>query len=245
MQAKLLNEIVSDIVGKSGSEILKLLMGKKDVNEFLIAKKLKLTINQVRNILYKLSNYSLVSFTRKKDRKKGWYTYFWTLDNGRALELLDKKMKKEILMLEQQLKSREIKRFYICGVCKTETSEETALLHSFTCPECGQVYELANNKKVINELNNSIARLERQRKEVLSELDKIREVKEKKIMREVRKEEKAKKRKAKKIRGKVEKARRKKPVKKKKVKKRKLKKGKSKKRVKRKKKSKRKIKKKK
>jgi transcription factor E len=77
MQTKLLSEVVNEIAGKQASDILNLLIGKKDVNEFLIAKKLKLTINQVRNILYKLSNFNLVTFTRKKDKKKGWYTYFW------------------------------------------------------------------------------------------------------------------------------------------------------------------------
>ena len=180
MQDKLLEGIVSDIAGKSGLDILNLLLGKKDVNEFLLAKKLKLTINQIRNILYRLSNYSLVTFTRKKDKKKGWYTYFWTLDNEKALELLDSKIKKETDSLKSQLKSRETKRFYTCKVCKTEISEETALTHSFTCQECGDIYELAENKKLINDLRGSIARLERRRQVVLEELGKIKEVKGKK-----------------------------------------------------------------
>ena len=188
MQEKLLNEIVADIVGKPGAEILHLLIGKKDVNEFLIAKKLKLTINQVRNILYKLSNYSLVTFTRKKDKRKGWYTYFWTLDNEKALELLYKKFEKEIITFKHQLKSREIKRFYICKTCKTEISEETALLHNFVCQECGQVYELAENKKIVNDLSNNILKLEKNIGYVSEELKKIGIEKAKKIKRQVKKE---------------------------------------------------------
>jgi len=54
MQTNFLEEIVENIAGSQAREIVKLLEGKKDVNEFLIAKKLKLTINQTRNILYKL-----------------------------------------------------------------------------------------------------------------------------------------------------------------------------------------------
>jgi len=201
MQEKLLNDVVSDIAGKTGSDILKLLIGKKDVNEFLIAKKLKLTINQVRNILYKLSNYSLVTFTRKKDRKKGWYTYFWTLDNEKALELLNQKLEKEIRILKKQLNNRMSKRFYECKICKTEVGEETALLHNFTCQECGEIYVLADTKKIVRELEKSIEKLERQRKEVLNELEKIRQVREKKREREEKKEEKRKKRKKQKKRG--------------------------------------------
>lgn len=70
MQLKLLNDVVGEIIGKQATGIVDLLIGKKDVNEFFIAKKLKLTINQIRNMLYKLSNFNLVTFTRKKDKGK-------------------------------------------------------------------------------------------------------------------------------------------------------------------------------
>ncbi len=205
MQIKLLKEIIIEIAGKQAGDILNVLSGKKDVNEFLIAKKLKLTINQVRNILYKLANFGLVSFTRKKDKRKGWYTYFWTLDAEKALELMNKKLEKEILGLRQTLKSRETKRFYICKTCKTDISEETALLHNFTCQECGEVYELADNKKIINDLKNNISRLERQKENVLSELKKIKEAERKRIERAEKKLAKKKrksKKKAKKVKAK-------------------------------------------
>ena len=71
MQIKLLKDIVSSIVGQSPAKIVDLLYGKKNVNEFLIAKKLKLTINQTRNILYKLADEGLVGLVRKKASKKG------------------------------------------------------------------------------------------------------------------------------------------------------------------------------
>ncbi len=200
MQIKFLSDIVSDIAGKQGAEILQLLFEKKDVNEFLLAKKLKLTINQIRNILYKLSNFNLVTFTRKKDRKKGWYTYFWTLDTEKALELLDGRLKKEVEIFEQQLKSRETKRFYACKVCKTELNEESALLHDFSCPECGNIYELASNIKVIEDLEKNINKIEKQRERVLEELNKIKKEKEKKLIRQANRAIKTKKKKRKLLR---------------------------------------------
>lgn len=217
MQTKLLNDIVSEIGGKEAGNILDLLIGKKDVNEFLIAKKLKLTINQARNIFYKLSNFGLVSFTRKKDRRKGWYTYFWTLNTYRALELLEKRLKKEIEGLEQQLKSRETKRFYLCKTCKTEITEETALLHNFICQECNSVYELNEDKKVLNDLRNKIARLEKQRQEVFQELEKVKGEEAQKIS---RREKREKKKKLKKRRKKAQKIKKEKSKTKKKAKKR-------------------------
>jgi len=209
MQIKLLNDVVSEIAGKQASDILGLLIGKKDVNEFLIAKKINLTINQVRNILYKLANFNLVSFTRKKDRRKGWYTYFWTLDSEKSLELLADKLKKEIESLNQQLKSREMKRFYLCNTCKTEVGEETALLHNFACQECGEIYVLADKKKVMEDLAREINHLERQRQNVLGELEKLKEEKAKKIERAKKKVKKSKKKKKK-----VKKSKKKKKIKK-------------------------------
>jgi len=95
MPIKFLKSIIGHLAGKPAEIIVDLLIGKKDVNEFIICKKLNLTINQTRNILYKLSDYGLVSFTRKKDKKKGWYIYYWTLNIHTALKLLEENKQEE------------------------------------------------------------------------------------------------------------------------------------------------------
>ena len=120
MQTKFLKSIVETLVNKQSSPIIDLLVDKKNVNEFLIAKKLKLTINQTRNILYKLSDYGLVSFVRKKDKRKGWYIYFWTLNVYQSLKLLEENLRKELASLEQQLKNILEKRYYVCNTCSLE-----------------------------------------------------------------------------------------------------------------------------
>jgi transcription factor E len=170
MQTKLLNEIVKEIAGENAVGVMDIIFGKRDVNEFLIAKKMKMTINQIRNIFYKMANFGLVSFTRKKDKRKGWYTYFWTLETYRALELLEKRIEKEIENLKNHLRNRETKRFYSCKTCKTEVGEEQALLHNFACQECGEIYELSQDEKTIALLKSRIERLERQRAEVAQEI---------------------------------------------------------------------------
>jgi len=181
MQIKLLKEVIGEITGKPASEIVDLLFGKKDVNEFLIAKKLKLTINQTRNILYKLADNGLVSFTRKKDKRKGWYIYFWTLDILKSLELLENKLLKEIKHQGEQLKSRKTKRFYFCKTCNVEVGEETALLNNFTCLECGQIYSLAENDKIIKEIENKINKLRTQLNIINEEKRKLAEKLSKKV----------------------------------------------------------------
>ena len=101
------------VVGKPGEIVAELLDGNKYLNEFLIAKKMDLTINQVRNLLYRLSDHGLVSSMRKKDKKKGWYTYFWKVEVLKTLEFLKGIFAKQIDQLKHKIKSRETKQFYI------------------------------------------------------------------------------------------------------------------------------------
>ncbi len=192
MQVKLLKDLVEELAGMSSGQIVGILYDKKDVNEFLIAKKMEMTINQVRNILYKLSADGLVSFTRKKDKRKGWYIYYWTLNTEKCLVKLEETLLKKIQELHQQLKSRETKRFYICKPCNIEVSEENALEHGFSCEECAGVYELAESESHIKEINNKRIRLERELKVIREELLTLRSSKEKKREKKEKKEEKNK-----------------------------------------------------
>jgi len=170
MQQKLLETVIGNVGGKQAVEILKILEGTKNVNEFLIAKKLGVTINQVRNTLYQLSNHRLITFIRKKDNRKGWYTYYWTLNKKRSLEFLKQEIEKERNELLNKLKSRETKRFYFCKTCVVDVSEETALNHDFTCQECGSIYELKDNTTMIKELKVFIEKKEKQIKSIDDEI---------------------------------------------------------------------------
>lgn len=169
MQIKFLKSIVENLINKQAIPIIDLLTGKENVNEFLIAKKLGLTINQTRNILYKLSDFGLVSFIRKKDKKKGWYIYFWTLNVYQSLNLLEQTLRKDLAQLLSHLKNRKEKRFYFCKTCSIEVGEEVALLNDFACSECEEIYELSENRKIIEELEQKISKIKREIEMVSSE----------------------------------------------------------------------------
>jgi transcription factor E len=170
MQIKFLKKVVEYLINKQSVVIIDLLHDKKDVNEFIIAKKLNLTINQTRNILYKMSDFGLVSFTRKKDRKKGWYIYFWTLNVYHSLNLLLEKMNEHLAQLELQKNSRTAKPYYFCNTCSIEVTEDNALLNDFTCTECEQVYTLADQSKNISGLESEILELKKEIELVKTEL---------------------------------------------------------------------------
>jgi len=192
MLKKFLREVVSIVVGKQAEEIVDLLDSEKYVNEFLIAKKLDLTINQTRNILYKISDYGLVSSVRKKDKKKGWYTYFWKMEILKSLEFLRGTLIKQTEQINYQIKSRETKRFYACEKCNIEFSEENALLNNFTCPECGGIFAVKDNSKFLKELGKSLDKLKRELTFVNIEIKKEEERIEKEKIKEIKKEERKK-----------------------------------------------------
>lgn len=174
MQVNLLKSVVSAVVGQHAIPIVDLLYGKKNVNEFLISKKLKMTINQTRNILYKLADEGIVSFLRKKDRKKGgWYIYFWTLNTGRGLARFKEHLVKDIENARTRLEARKKERFFYCPSCNLEANEEIALQHQYTCPECGEVLQLKERAKEVEALEKEIKKLEEALVDVNKELEDI------------------------------------------------------------------------
>lgn len=201
MLENFLRDVVTIVVGKNSEQVAILLNSKKHVNEFIIAKKLEITINQTRNILYRLSDQGLVSSIRKKDKKKGWYTYFWKIEILKALEFLRGQKVRRVNQFNNQITNRETKEFYVCERCNIEINEENALLHDFTCNECGEIFTRKDNTKVLKELKKHSVKInleiEEIDKEIVIEKAKIEKIKLKAMKKE--KEEKAAKRAAKKL----------------------------------------------
>ncbi|MEA3329187.1 MAG: hypothetical protein U9Q06_00395 [Nanoarchaeota archaeon] len=192
---------VGVVTGKNTVQVIEILFEKSNVNEFLIAKKLGMTINQIRNMLYKLSDEGLVSFIRKKDKRKGWYTYFWTFDSEKAFVLLKKVVLKEIAQFENELASRNKKRFYKSPGINIEYTEEKALEYDFICPETGEVMELKDNSKEIKELELHINKFKRKLIDLSIELELlfVKKLKDTERREKKEKKEKAEKRAANKL----------------------------------------------
>ena len=85
-------ELIYHIAGEEGISALTLIPYKgESANEFEVAEKLEIKINALRNTLYKLYEFKIVSFAKQKDSKKGWYIYFWKLNLKQLIYLLIKK----------------------------------------------------------------------------------------------------------------------------------------------------------
>jgi len=197
MLEKFLNEYVSIVAGQGSERIVAILFKKKNVNEFLIARKLDMTINQTRNILYKLADKGLVHFMRKKDLKSGgWYTYFWTLDDYKSLTNYRDMLSGEVERQENLLVVRKTKQFYVCDTCGVEVSDEQALLNDFTCSECGEVYSMKDSEEGVKEIEKIVQKMKDKLSHVQAELDKLESSRTAKLAKKVVKKPVKKKKKA-------------------------------------------------
>lgn len=222
---KAMEELVKEVAGQDTIALVGLIKNKKNVSEFKLAEKLKITVNEVRNMLYRLHAHNLVSFTRKKDKKKGWYIYYWTFDHERARDLILNLKRKKLTELRKILETERGSNFFSCPNKCVRLEFGTAMEDQFRCPECNQVLIQENNTKKIEKLQEEI-------KEIEDEL-RFRKIEEPEIIRKVKKKPKRKvKKKVKKAKKVKKRARRGRPVKKR-IKKKARKKRKTKKRPKR------------
>ena len=73
--------------------------------------------------------------------------------------LLKNKISERIENLEKDLDKRRKERFYFSPGANREYTEEEALENNFICPETGEVLELKENSKTIDQLDIEISKL--------------------------------------------------------------------------------------
>jgi transcription initiation factor TFIIE subunit alpha len=193
MQEKILKKVIPKFGGAGSEKLVDLLIDKQNVNEFIIAKKMNLTINQTRNMLYKLGDEGLIEFIRKKDKKKGgWYTYFWTLKIKRILQKYQDELNLELEKLKLELGKREKERFYYSPSIDAEYTEEEAMLNDFICPETGEVLQLRDNKELTEKIKVEMKKIEDALVSLNVEIEEVEKKEHKSTERKIKAEQKKK-----------------------------------------------------
>jgi len=163
---KLTNKIVEDVikeaVGEDSLPLVRVLKNKKNVSEFKIAESINMQINQTRNVLYRLYHANLVNFIRRKDKKKGWYIYYWTFNPKRIKYLLANIRTTNHERLTGRLEREKTSQFYACNTACIRINFEQAMDFNFKCPECGELMYLEDNKKKIAALEIEIKQIEKE-----------------------------------------------------------------------------------
>jgi len=186
---KKIEKILVQILGHEGLPLIQSLIGKENVSEFDLATKINYDIKVVRRLLYTLYNHNIVAFTRKKDKQKGWYIYYWTL-LPESIKFSYFKRKKEILeRLNERLVEEQQELFFVCPNDCVRLNFDQSMDFEFHCPECGELINQDNGKERIEILEIKIIELSKE----IEMLLKQRQTKRKQVKEKARKtEEKAK-----------------------------------------------------
>ena len=192
----LINELVREVAGPNGVKVVELLEGKENVSEFILSEQMEMNINELRTILYKLTEHNLLTSTRKKDKQKGWYVYYWTFNVIHARDLLIKHKEKQLNELKHKLTNKEVPK-YICPHGCVSMGLEEAMEISFKCPECSSLLSLKevkyNGDVIKKKINEVEGELELIRKAVVVEVaPKEKKVVKKKAVKKVKKKIKKK-----------------------------------------------------
>src|SRR3989344_4609349 len=129
------NDTVKEVIGEDSLKIIEFLKDKKNISDFKIAEKVHKDIHDVRNILYRLYNFNLVSYYRKKD-----------------------KLAKYSVRLKEE--EANVGNFYLCPNACVRVGFERAVDLEYRCPECGNILNHQDNTKTIDFLKTKIQELE-------------------------------------------------------------------------------------
>ncbi|MBU1204355.1 MAG: hypothetical protein KKA61_00550 [Nanoarchaeota archaeon] len=161
---KIIEATIVDVAGEDVLPLVKFLGNKKNVSEFKIADTIKKEINQTRNMLYRLHEANLVSFIRKKDKKKGWYIYYWTFRPKMIRHLIVTLGKENLAKLKDRLAREKSSHFFICQNKCIRLDFDQAMNFDFKCPECGEIMNQEDNLENIRLIEEEIKKIENELK---------------------------------------------------------------------------------
>ena len=159
---RFVDKVVSEAAGQDVVPLVRFLYGKNKVSEFEIVDALKENLQSLRNKLYLLQKVSLVDSSRKKDKKKGWYIYFWTFKPQNVIWLYKKIREEEIERLKNRLEREKQSQFYSCDNKCMRLNFDQAMNFNFKCPECGEIMNLVDNSDIIKKIGLKIKKLQKE-----------------------------------------------------------------------------------
>ncbi len=163
-------DILVSVVGQEGLPLIRELIGKENISEFDLASKAKMDIKQVRKMLYLFYNSNMVAFTRKKDKIKGWYIYYWTIMPENVRFNYVKRKHEQLERLHQRVEEEGREIFFTCPNRCVRLNFDQSMDFEFHCPECGELVSQDNSEQRLAEYKKTIAQIE-------SDLEQIKEQK--------------------------------------------------------------------
>ncbi|QEE14577.2 transcription factor [Promethearchaeum syntrophicum] len=152
-----------DFGGKEAIVISKILLNtpNEDLTDERIAELSGVKLNIVRKILYILNENKLTEFQRVRDKRSGWYIYYWTETFGNLPNLLSERKDAVAEKLDIRMKFEAENFFFICNNgCAGRFIFIDAMDLNFNCPNCdGGILSEERNKKKVSFLKDTIIKL--------------------------------------------------------------------------------------
>ena len=162
---KKIEDIIVGLLGEDGLPLVKQLYSRENVSEFDLATRTKKDIKVIRKMLYSLYNRNLVGFTRKKDKQKGWYVYYWTLLPESVRYNYIKRKEETLELIKQQIIGEEKELYFTCPTKCVRLNFDQSTDFEFHCPECGELISPDDKKERNLELERQSAQLQQEIKE--------------------------------------------------------------------------------
>ena len=153
---------VASLLGEDEAvKIVRSLVKLKEATDDAIANDTGVRLNIVRKVLYKLYDKTLVSCTRVRDEKTGWYIFYWKLQPDQLDAFVRSRKKRTLEKLRTRLEYENAHNFFVCNKCgDVRLPFEEAIESAFRCPNCNNQLTDSDNKKIVGELSKMIQRLE-------------------------------------------------------------------------------------
>ncbi len=146
--------------GDDGVRIIGILSEHRNITVEELAETTEIQINDVRKLLYRFYNHSLVTNRRFRDKETGWFIFQWSLQ-PELVEAYVTSIKQKILRkLESRLDYELMHEFYHCGNPQCpNTTFEVAMDTVFHCPHCNESLHRVDNNPIIEFLEKKIAEI--------------------------------------------------------------------------------------
>jgi len=146
--------------GDDGIKIIGILSERKNITVEEMAEITEIQINDVRKLLYRFYNHSLVTNRRFRDKETGWFIFQWSLQPELVEAYVTSTKQKILRKLESRLEYELTHEFYHCHNPECpNTTFEVAMETVFHCPKCNEMLHRVDGAPVIEFLEKKIAEI--------------------------------------------------------------------------------------
>ncbi|MEM1585865.1 MAG: transcription factor [Candidatus Bathyarchaeia archaeon] len=153
-------KVACAVGGEEAAKIVEVLSQNGEMTEDEIVSKTGIKLNDVRKILYKLYEHSIIGLRRVRSKDTGWFTFYWRVQLDQIEGFIISQKRRILEKLEKRLEYENSHSFYYCYTlgCKRLSFEE-ATEYLFRCPKCNKPLTYYNNSKIIEALRKKIEKI--------------------------------------------------------------------------------------